>query len=141
MADATWLAPVPNALEPSFDRQRGIPLGSPIVSLQWRMKWIELGFCRRPLSQSELDGDVVEPAWREAAILVAQPGHDNPDHGNANIRPRLIKDEKIECMALGERYAGMHLLAPTQARETRGPGEPGDGSTMPAQKGMIAQRQ
>lgn len=105
------------------------------------MKWIELGFRQRPLSQSELDRDIVESARRETAMLVAQPGGDNPDHWNTNIRPRLVKDEKIESMALGERHAGMHLLAPTQARETRGPGEPGDGSTMPAQIGMIAQRQ
>ena len=117
MADTTWLAPVPNALEPSFDRQRGIPLGSPIVSLEWRMKWIELGFRQRPLSQSELDRDIVEPARRETAILVAQPGGDNPDHWNTNIRPRLVKDEKIESMALGERHTGMHLLAPAKARE------------------------
>jgi hypothetical protein len=105
------------------------------------MKWIELGFRQRPLSQSELDRDVVESAGRETAILVPQPGDDNPNHWNTNIRPRLIKDEKIESMALGERHAGMYLFAPTQAREIPGPGEPGYSSTMPAQKRMIAQRQ
>ena len=105
------------------------------------MKWVELGFRQRPGAQSELDRDVVESAGRETAILVPQSGDDNPDHWSADIRPRLIKDEKIKAVALSERHAGMHLFAPTQAREIPRPREPGCGSATPPQIRMIAQRQ
>src|SRR5215813_11721967 len=83
------------------------------------MKRIELVFRQRFVAQSELDRNIVKPAGREPAIEMSQSGNDHSDDRNADVGPRLIEDEEIESLALGEIDAGSHLLARIQTPERR----------------------
>src|SRR5258705_12836746 len=79
---------------------------------------IELTFRQRPVAQSELDRDVVKPAWRETAIEMPQPRNDHADDRHLDVGARLVEDEEIEPRALGETHAGGHLLARLRTGES-----------------------
>ena len=66
------------------------------------VNWIELVFRQRPVSQSELDRNIVKPAGREAAIEMPQSRNDHSDDRDLDVGARLIEDEEVEALALGE---------------------------------------
>src|SRR5271169_486902 len=109
------------------------------MTLSVRVYRIEVGFRNRPLQQSELDRDVVEPAWREAAIEMPHPRNDHADDGHFDVETRLIEDEEIETGALGNVDAGHHLLAGIETAELRGEVQRSRGRTIRQQVGMIPQ--
>src|SRR5262249_13680725 len=78
---------------------------------------IELVFRQWPVSQSQLDRNIVKPAWREAAIEMPQSGNDHPDDGDPDVGARLVEHEKIEALARGKSHASHHLLAFIEAAE------------------------
>src|SRR5713226_2847453 len=80
---------------------------------------IELVFRQRPVSQSELDRNIVKPAGREAPIEVPQSRNDHSDDRDLDVGARLIEDEKVETLTLGKIHAGGHLLARIEAAELR----------------------
>jgi hypothetical protein len=75
------------------------------------VKRIELVFQQRLVSQSELYRDIVKPARREAAIEMPQSRNDHSDDRDIDVGARLIEDEEIEALSLGEAHARHHLLA------------------------------
>ena len=81
--------------------------------------WIELAFRQRPVTQSELDRNIVKPAQREAAIEMSHSRNDHSDDWYLDVGARLIKDEKIEARLFGERHAGGHLLACVETAKLR----------------------
>ena len=62
------------------------------------MRRIELVFRQRPVAQSELDGNVVKSAGREAAIEMPQSRNDHADDRHLDVRARLIENEEIEAL-------------------------------------------
>src|ERR1700731_1418158 len=58
-----------------------------------RLKRIELAFRQRPVSQSELYRDIVEPARGQAAIEMPQSRDDHSDDRDLDVGARLIEDE------------------------------------------------
>ena len=75
------------------------------------MKRIDFVFRQRSVAQSELYRNIIKPARREAAIKMPHSRNDHPDNRNVDVRPRLIEDEEVEALPLGQTYAGIHLLA------------------------------
>ena len=67
------------------------------------VKWIELVFRQRSISQSKLYRDVVKPAGREAAIEMPQSWNDHSDDRDVDIEPRLIEDEEVNVLILSDR--------------------------------------
>ena len=63
---------------------------------------IELVFRQRPVAQSELYRNIVKPARREAAIEMPQSRNDHPDDRDLDVGTRLIEDEEIEALSLGD---------------------------------------
>ena len=59
----------------------------------------------------ELDGNIIKPARREAAIEMTQAGNDDPDYGDLDIGARLIEHQKIEAGTSGDFNAGFRLVA------------------------------
>src|SRR6266566_6139636 len=84
-----------------------------------RMQRIEFLFGQRAIAPPELDRDIVKPAGREAAIEMPQSRNDHPDDRDLDIGARLIEDEEIEALPLGEVHAGGHVLARVETAEFR----------------------
>src|SRR6478609_1366525 len=82
------------------------------------MELIERIFRKRPISQSKLYRDIVKPTRCEAPIEVPQTRHNHPDNGYLDVGACLIKDEKIEALALGGAHASHNLLPPIEAAES-----------------------
>src|SRR5262245_11188160 len=102
----------PGALALFRERARKAPSGLGV-------KRIELVFRQRPVPPSELHRHIVEPARREAAVEMPQSWNDYPDDRDLDVGTRVIEDEEIETRALGEVYAGYHLLALVELAELR----------------------
>src|SRR5712672_4348125 len=99
-------------------RSRFLP-GAPTCPSGMRVDRIERAFRQRPIAQAELDRNVVKPARREAAIEMPQPRYDHADDRDLDVGARLVEDEEIEALALGETHAGGHLLARLETVESR----------------------
>ena len=55
----------------------------------------QFAFRSRRISQAKPDGNIVEASGPKATVEVPQTGHDHADDRCLDVRPRLIKDEKI----------------------------------------------
>src|SRR5262245_52536179 len=73
----------------------------------------EFTFRQRPLQPAELHRHVVQSAWAEPAIEMPEPGYDHPHNRDLDVRPRLIKHDKIMACSSCDFNAGLHLLAHT----------------------------
>src|SRR5580698_2057642 len=71
----------------------------------------KLAFRYRPVAQSELCRDIVEPARCKAAIEMTQSGNDHPGHRHLDVGSRLVEHQKIEAGAARDIHAGKHLVA------------------------------
>ena len=80
---------------------------------------VEFVFRERPLTPSELYRNIVEPPRRETAIEVPQSRNDHSDDRNFDVGARLIEDEEIEALSLGNFHAGVHLLVRIETAELR----------------------
>src|SRR5258707_1057660 len=98
---------------------------------------IELVFCQRPVTPSELDRDIIKPARREAAIEMPHSRNDDPHHRYLDVGARLIEHEKIEACLSGECHAGGHLLACVETAELRTEAWWGGRLVAWRQKGMV----
>ena len=105
------------------------------------VNWIELVFRQRPVPPSELYRNIVKPAGREAAIEMPQSRNDHSDDRHLDVGARLIEDEEIEALSLGETHAGGHLLARVETRRTSEP-KPGwtAGASLGVKKGWSCRR-
>jgi hypothetical protein len=79
--------------------------------LKWGVDWVQFGFRQRPLSQPKPDRHIIQPTRREATTARAQSGDDDTGDRSVDVRPRLIKNQKIESVPLGDADAGADLLA------------------------------
>src|SRR5580704_9247358 len=70
--------------------------------------------------QSELDRHIIKPAGREAAIEMPQSRNNDSDDWNIDVGARLIEDEEIKALALGDTNTGAHLFARVECAECRG---------------------
>src|ERR1700727_3844889 len=100
---------------------------------------IEFVSRQRPVSQSELDGNIVKPARREAAIEMPQSRNDHSDNRYLDVGTRLIEHKKIETLALGEVHAGHHLLAFIETTKRRAKVRPDRRLAVWHQIGMVLQ--
>jgi hypothetical protein len=82
----------------------------PSTSSAMRVNGIKVAFRNRAVAQSTLHRHVVKPAGREAAIEMAQPGRDHPDHRDADVEGGLIEHHEIETGFRSEPHAGIDLL-------------------------------
>src|ERR1700746_2375010 len=103
------------------------------------MKWIELVFRQRSISQSELYRDIVEPAGREAAIEMPQPRNDHSDDWDVDIGPRLIEDEEVKALSFGKTHASSRLFACVETAERRTEGWLDRWLVAWGQEGMVLQ--
>jgi hypothetical protein len=83
------------------------------------VKWIDLVFRKRSVTQSELYWNIVKPTRREATIEMPHSRNDHSDNRDADIWASLIEDEKIESLLLSEANAGGHLLARVELAKLR----------------------
>src|SRR5215471_8614122 len=103
------------------------------------MKWIELAFRQRSVAQSKLYRNIVKATRCKAAIEMPHPWHDYPDDGDINVGARLIEDEKVESLLLGQTHAGGHLLARVETAGLRSKTRLDRGLIAGRQKGMVPQ--
>src|SRR5438552_8703330 len=83
------------------------------------VKRIELVFRQRPVSQPELYRNIVKPAGREAAIEMPHSRNDHSDDRDLDVGPRLIKNEEVEALLLGDAHTSIHLLVHIKAAKLR----------------------
>src|SRR5712671_286700 len=121
-------------------RSRFLP-GAPTCPSGMRVDRIERAFRQRPVAQAELDRNVVKPARREAAIEMPQPRYDHADDRDLDVGARLVEDEEIEALALGDTDAGGHLLARFETVERCVRGRWGQGLAARHQEWMVRQPQ
>src|SRR5262245_38759045 len=105
------------------------------------MKWIELAFQQPSVAQSELYRNIVKPARCEAAIEMPHSRNDHPHDRNINVGARLIEDEKVEALLLGQTHAGGDLLARVEAADLRAKARLDRWFVAWRQKGMVPQAQ
>jgi hypothetical protein len=90
-----------------FFPDAGKPAGS---SLGMRKELRQFAFGNRSVAQSQLYGDVVKPARSEATVEVPQAWHDHPGDRGFDVRPGLVKDEKIQPRFSRDLYARINML-------------------------------
>ncbi len=78
---------------------------------------VEFVFLERLFEPSKLDRNIVKTAGPEAPIEMPQSRNDDPHDRRLDIGPRLIENEEIEALPLGDRDAGGDLLIRIQAAE------------------------
>src|SRR5215469_3649351 len=103
------------------------------------VKWIELVFRQRSISQSKLYRDIIKPAGREATIEMPQSWNDHSDDWDVYIGPRLIEDEEVKTLSFGKMHASGHLLACVETAERRAEGWLDRWMVAWGQKGMVLQ--
>jgi hypothetical protein len=81
------------------------------------VKWIELVFRQRPVTQPELYWNLVEAAGCEAAIEMPQSRNGHSNHRHLDIGARLIEDQNVESRSLSETHTSAHLLARVETAE------------------------
>src|SRR5215212_9069095 len=106
---------------------------------RWRKIRIQLALRNRVITKSDLDGNIVQPAGREATIEVPHSGDDHPDNGHPDVGPGLVQHDEIETLLLDELDAGDHLRSVVEMAEI-GPGGGRDPSIVAWQEvGMLVQ--
>src|SRR4051812_41770655 len=107
---------------------------------RWRKIRIQRALRNRAITKSELDGNIVQPPGREAAIEVPHSGDDHPDNRRPDVGPGLVQHDEIETLLLDELDAGDHLRSVVEMAEI-GPGGGWDRSIVARQEvGMLASR-
>src|SRR5258706_7178179 len=71
---------------------------------------VEFVFFELPVKPSKFDRNIIEAAGGETAIEMPQPRNDHSDDRHFDVRPRLIEDEEVQALTLGNPDAGGHLL-------------------------------
>src|SRR5262245_62052847 len=84
-----------------------------------RVDWIEITFQSRLVQPSELDGNIIKPARREAAVEVPQSRDGHANNRNFDVGARVIENEEIKARSLGNVDASQHLLARVETAELR----------------------
>src|ERR1700739_3837836 len=103
------------------------------------MNGIEFILRERPVSQSELDRNIIKAAWREAAIEMPQSRNDHSHHRDIDVGARLIERQEIEACLLGRAHAGAHLVAGTETAKLRSRTELNHRLVAWRQEGMVLQ--
>src|SRR5689334_11496891 len=78
---------------------------------------VELALRYRAVAKSDLDGNIVQPAGREAAVEVPQRGNDYSDNGHPDVGAGLVQNKEIEALSLDEFDAGKHLRSVIELAE------------------------
>src|SRR3954471_10531472 len=120
-----------------------VPVGAGLTQAgrtsRWRKIRIQRALRNRAITKSDLDGNIVQPAGREATIEVPHSGDDHPDNRHPDVGPGLVQHDEIETLLLDELDAGDHLLSVVEMAEI-GPGGGRDRSIVAWQEvGMLVQ--
>jgi hypothetical protein len=106
-----------------------------------RIEWIEIGFPQRLFAQAQFDRDIIESPLSETPVEMPQSRNDHPHHGNPDVRPGLVENEKIQAETFGKLDAAKHLIAPIQIRKFLRSRAPGGRFAVRQDVGMFAQGQ
>src|SRR4051812_38115295 len=84
---------------------------------RWRKIRIQLALRNRAVTKPDLDGNIVEPPGREAAIEVPHSGHDHPGDRHLDVRAGLVQYKEIEAHSFDEFDTGEHLCSVVEMAE------------------------